>query len=79
MRLSEINPYITPEMETFLETMAKIARGYSISELNERLEARGGYFVYPLSEVISNLEKELGAKGIDVIKQNNGRYYINFL
>lgn len=78
MKLSEINPCITAEMERFLEVLARIARGYRITELNERLETWGGYFfnISP-DEVADYLKENLEAQAV-VITRTNERYVINF-
>lgn len=57
-------------MEKFLLTMAKIARDYTIFELNEELKTWGGYLKVPLSEAIEYLKNEADAKNINVSQRN---------
>jgi hypothetical protein len=78
MRLSEINPCMTPDMERFLEVLARRARGYRITELNERLERRGGYFLNMCaSEVADYLKENLQAEDVEITRTNKG-YVISF-
>lgn len=69
--LSEINPCITWDMELFLATMADVAEGYQVDQLDEYLGIRHGKLKMDLKKVEKHLISELGLEQIQMEKKED--------